>query len=233
MKKIWMSWWQGVENLENQYPLQALCMKKWIILNPDYEIKIITKKNYIKYIPEFNKLINVDWNIPIQKTANLLRLNILKEYGGTWVDATLYPQETLNNIQKQNLNEMGIFMFRLASAMLVQNDKYDLPAKRLYSNWFIDVSTRNHYLISRWFDEVKQITLQPRQWRKYFVMHEILQELYLNDHQIKFTIDNMKQKQYFNVLNYNQHVIKSARFHLDRIEKELRDLKDVELHAVT
>lgn len=228
-----MSWWQGVENLEDKYPLQTLCMKKWIMLNPNYEIKIITKKNYKKYLPEFSKIINLNWKIPIQKQINLLRLNLLKEYGGTWVDATLYPQETLNNIQEQNLNEMGIFMFRLPNAFFSQNDKNDLPAKRLYSNWFIDVSTRNHYLISSWFNEMKKITERPRQWEKYFIMHEVLQDLCFNNHQIKFTIDNMKQVHYFNILNKYQNVIKKPQFNQVQIEKELQNLKDIELTAVT
>lgn len=86
---IWWCWFQG----EAQAP--ELCKKCLDTIKkqiPDKQIKIITEENMYSYIdfPQYIKEKYKKGIISKTHLSDLLRLELLLRYGGTWIDSTVY-----------------------------------------------------------------------------------------------------------------------------------------------
>ena len=81
---IWQCWFQGEENMPNSI---KLCLQSIKEFNPDREIILITEKNMNEYIKLPDFIIEKYKKGIISRThfSDILRLYLLKEYGGVWV----------------------------------------------------------------------------------------------------------------------------------------------------
>lgn len=212
-KVIWMSWLQGL-NDPNIPLLNKVCFKRWKYLNYNWDVIVIDKDNIKHYVPEYFDIIDGS-NAPIQKQANLLRLLLLKKYGGIWADASLYPEKCADEFIDKILNDTGFFSYRFIPRSLSVVD-----GNRETVNWFLVSGEPNHYLISKWLDKISTRYTHNFDWKKYFQMHEDLCELYDSDDKIKSIINNMvqvsEQIPHCCVANYSG--IKEFKFWNDRIE---------------
>ncbi len=90
--RIWMCWWQGEENAP---PLVKRCIESVKRSAKNHEVTVITEDNYREFvdIPEW-VLKKVDEGI-ITRTnfSDLLRLSLLAQHGGMWLDATFFCTE--------------------------------------------------------------------------------------------------------------------------------------------
>jgi len=83
---IWMYWDQGLEAAPE---VVKICAESWKALNPEYELIVLDHDS-------INLHVNVDslfpdWrSLSIQQSSDLLRLLLLAQRGGVWVDATLF-----------------------------------------------------------------------------------------------------------------------------------------------
>lgn len=100
-KIIWQYWHQGVENAPTLIQKCFESIKKY---HPDYDIRIVTFDTIEKYtkIPKKYYDLLEQKKIPIAIFSDILRLYLLSEYGGTWIDSTIYltekiPQEILDS----------------------------------------------------------------------------------------------------------------------------------------
>lgn len=87
--KIWMCWWQGIENAPE---IVRACISSVQRHSADREVIIVTNDNVDKYVSFPQWMINkVDSGI-VSRThlSDLLRLSLLAQYGGIWLDATFY-----------------------------------------------------------------------------------------------------------------------------------------------
>jgi len=87
-KYIWFCWLQGIDNAP---PLVKKCHEKLVTHFPDRETILITQENYQNYIsiPDWFK---AKWQAGIidhTKLSNLIRLELLINYGGLWIDSTV------------------------------------------------------------------------------------------------------------------------------------------------
>jgi len=95
-KKIW-SYWEGdmkSSTLKN-------CIKTWSKFNPDYEIVILNRENLEQYLPD-EDLSEKPWagyNYTPQRFSDMVRLHILCQEGGFWIDATVILHESLEWVQ--------------------------------------------------------------------------------------------------------------------------------------
>lgn len=121
-KTIWMFWAQGYENAPN---IIKKCRESWVKYNPDWTINVLDMENLTNFLPDF--WINFSKNIDFLKSnlaalADLLRVNLLRQHGGVWVDATCfcclslddwlteYTKQgffALNHINKNKCNRSG------------------------------------------------------------------------------------------------------------------------------
>lgn len=121
-KIVWM-FWDGV------IPYEIECFHKKIkIDNPNWDIKILNFKNIKQYIQDDIKWHELD--MPIANITDYIRIRLIYEYGGIWLDSSIILNTTLDNIL--NLND---------------NKTYD------YIGFYRDISTLNinYPVIESWF----------------------------------------------------------------------------------
>jgi hypothetical protein len=134
-KKIWIFWYQGLENTPS---LVQKCITSWQKRHPNYEVFILDK-NSIKGLIDIPSFISIERaDISYQKYSNYIRLKLLHQYGGIWVDASVYCFSSLDDwLIDTSLMKTGMFMF--------SNPNTD----RMIGNWFI-AATPHHYSITQW-----------------------------------------------------------------------------------
>ncbi|ARN72875.1 capsular polysaccharide synthesis protein [Oceanicoccus sagamiensis] len=119
-KKIWFLWLQGYDEAPK---LVQRCFESWQYHNPDWELTFLTEDNMADYI---------DLGLPAEKMAkltrplisDLVRLKLLAEHGGVWVDSTCICKQPLDHWLGQYLDS-GFFVFH-------QHDK-----ERILTSWFM------------------------------------------------------------------------------------------------
>lgn len=134
--KVWICWLQGMENAPN---IVKKCYKSVQDNLNGKEIVLITDENYNQYVT-FPKYIQekIDRGI-ISKThfSDLLRLELLIKYGGTWIDATVFCSG--NNYPEYIFNS-ELFVFQTLKPGL------DGHATRI-SSWFMSAYTNHPILL--------------------------------------------------------------------------------------
>lgn len=98
-KVIWCFWWQGFENAPE---IVKVCIESIKRQNKRCNIILIDKSNYTRYIQLPDYIIEKVNNKSISYThfSDILRFNLLKEYGGVWIDSTVL---FVNPLQKEYL----------------------------------------------------------------------------------------------------------------------------------
>ena len=97
---IWVSWWDGEETMP---PLVRACYNSIKSNSGAHPVKLVTKNNYYNYIsiPDYIMDRLNSGNMKITHFSNILRVNLLYEYGGIWLDATIL---TLKEILLDNFS---------------------------------------------------------------------------------------------------------------------------------
>ncbi len=135
---IWFCWLQGLENAPEIVHACFNSLKRNI---PDKEIKVIDAKNWKAYVklPDF---IVEKWEkkrIPAALFSDLLRLELLIKYGGTWIDSTVLCTGFQDSSSKfQEFLDADLFLFQYTK-------KGSVPVS--ISNWFITACTNNEVLM--------------------------------------------------------------------------------------
>jgi len=102
---IWVCWWDGEEAMPD---IVKVCYKTINQHAGKHPVKLITKNNYKEYV-SFPDYIIEKVNSKIMTVthfSNMLRANLLYEYGGIWMDATIL---TLKDI---SLDDMPFFTLK-------------------------------------------------------------------------------------------------------------------------
>jgi hypothetical protein len=139
MINIWCYWGQGEENIPE---FQKLCIKSWKKnLGQEYKINIISKDYFLSIQNEFND----DYlsKFTFQQQSDIVRLYLLYEYGGIWMDITTILQNDLSfilNKFKQGYEQVGF------------NVEYPLHSKKniVLESWFIAVKSKKNFKIGLW-----------------------------------------------------------------------------------
>lgn len=175
---IWVFWWQGMENMP---PLVNACINNLKKKSGNRKVIILTQYNYCNYvnIPTFilNKVKNGTFTYTF--FSDILRFALLGKYGGIWVDATLYVDKDLPDMNdykfftiKHGLfeewhisggrwssffmavgnNNLGIRFIR--DILLKYADTYDIWIAYLLTDAIMEVAYRNFPSFKRQIDNV-------------------------------------------------------------------------------
>ena len=131
---IWFCWFQGIENAP---PLVHSCYESIKENCPDYEIRIITEKNFLNFaaIPDF---IIKKWKKGIITHAHfsdILRTSLLLKNGGIWIDSTVLLTASI----PKDIENSSFFIFRTY--------KPGSNGKAItLSSWFISSEKENRIL---------------------------------------------------------------------------------------
>lgn len=147
-KKIWFCWLQGLENAPEVVKAcyNSLVHGEWFRVN-GYEVIVIDENNWREYIdlPDFIIRRREKKQIPSAHLSDLLRLELLIKYGGTWIDSTVLctgiNNENANANANANVNylDTDLFMFQ-----------YTQPGSSEWGgigNWFISACSNNEVLV--------------------------------------------------------------------------------------
>lgn len=160
--KVWVCWLQGIE----QAPaLVQTCYRSLQQHLKDRQIILLTEDNYREYVTfPAHVQEKIDSGI-ITRThmSDLLRLELLCNYGGTWIDATVLCTET----PPSYMLDSDLFLF--------QNLKPGLDGDALaISSWFMTGCTNHpillltrHLLYTYWENHTKMLD--------YFLIHDFFQ----------------------------------------------------------
>ena len=88
-KTIWILWWQGIENAPQVVKKCYESVKEWL---SDWNIVLLDEDNYTKYVtlPDFIMDKFKKGIIPMAQFSDLLRLELLINRGGMWMDSTVF-----------------------------------------------------------------------------------------------------------------------------------------------
>ncbi|SDQ08207.1 Capsular polysaccharide synthesis protein [Streptococcus equinus] len=161
--KVWVMWLQGIENAPD---IVKVCYKSLISNLSDREIILLTEDNYREYVtfPDYIQNKIDKGMIGNAHMSDLLRLELLEKYGGTWIDATVFISD--KNIPDYILNS-DFFMYQKLKPALDGN-----PLS--VSNWLITSTTYNPILMM-----TKELLYEY--WKKhdsaihYFIFHMFFQ----------------------------------------------------------
>lgn len=135
--KIWVCWLQG---LDDSPELVKVCYKSLQEYLTDRDIIFITEENMSQYVC-FPKFITEKWRsgrITHTHMTDLLRLELLLKYGGTWIDATVLCTS------KRELIPDYFFDSELFVYQTLKPGKDGLSA--FISSWYMSACTNNKVL---------------------------------------------------------------------------------------
>lgn len=137
-KQIWFCWLQGIENAPE---VVKACYRSLTRLT-GYSLIVIDEKNWQEYItlPDYIIRRREKKQIPPAHFSDLLRLELLIKYGGTWIDSTvLCTGEAADGLPLTAYLDADLFMFQ-----------YTQPGSSEWGgvgNWFISACTNNEVLM--------------------------------------------------------------------------------------
>lgn len=87
--KIWICWWQGLDQAPE---IVKACVESIKRNAGGYEIIVITDENCKDYVqfPEWVEMKFKNGNFSRTHYSDLLRMSVLAKYGGIWIDSTFY-----------------------------------------------------------------------------------------------------------------------------------------------
>jgi hypothetical protein len=144
-RKIWTYWDNGPGKESRPLPKAVkLCMDSWRKFNPDYEIILLTKKNYQGYVTipdEIRK--HPHFNDSAQRFSDLVRLYALEEHGGIWLDASVLIKQPFDEWLFPKYAEFaGYYMPSLTSD----------PKYPMIESWFL-AANKGSKFIKLWKQE--------------------------------------------------------------------------------
>ena len=133
--KIWFCWLQGMENAPLLVKACYESQKRNLV---GKKIELISYDTYGQFIelPDYIVKKHKQGKIPHPQFSDLIRLELLIKYGGTWIDSTVLC--TGNNFPEKVLDsDLFLFQYRDAQTNKIVG----------FSNWFITSCTNNRVLL--------------------------------------------------------------------------------------
>ena len=90
-KTIWVMWWQGENAMP---PIVHACFVQLKKVSKQHKLILITKENWNYYIqlPEYIIMKVNKGMITLTHFSDIVRVNLLNNYGGLWLDATMWVE---------------------------------------------------------------------------------------------------------------------------------------------
>ncbi|ENX12105.1 hypothetical protein F895_03616 [Acinetobacter sp. CIP 64.2] len=148
-KKIWMYWEGSLSGFIEK------CVEQVKKTNPHYEVNFLTPDTLKDFC-------NIDFDrfqhITPQQKADLIRLDLLYQYGGIWLDASIIVYESLDWIQSLvTKNQTNSFAYYRAKNTTIN----DFP---VLENWLLASEEKNIFF-KYWLEEfTKAIEVSPKNY---------------------------------------------------------------------
>jgi len=147
-RKLWTYWDDPLKIPKTV----TMCMKGWAKWNPDYQITLLTKKNYHSYVTIPDEIrTHPNFQDSPQRFSDLIRLWTLAEHGGVWIDASILLHAPLDNWLFPKYAEFSAFYLDGVT------EKKQYP---VIESWFFACNKGSSF-VRKWRDEFSQIGRYP------------------------------------------------------------------------
>jgi hypothetical protein len=166
-REVWCYWGQGVENAPNIVKSCIAYIKK---RNQDRVVRVLTDDT-IKDFVEIPDYIKNNKNITKTLFSDILRVELLKKYGGTWIDATCLPTTSVTNLFNKVFDSDDPESYQ-------KSNFFAFTSGNFLSSWFL-MSSKDHViptLLSKYLAWYFKETDKPHH---YFMFHLAFRALYL------------------------------------------------------
>jgi hypothetical protein len=161
-KTIWMLWLQGWDNAPE---VVRTCRATWEAHNPNWTVHALCADNMYEYIGREGLSPYISGkNIPPEALSDIVRILLLEQYGGLWIDSTAYCLKPLDVWLPEKLAS-GFFAFAKPGP------------DRMLSSWFLASSQRN-YIVQEWHKKVLGYWASHVERDCYFWFHYLFAECY-------------------------------------------------------
>lgn len=136
-KRVWIYWHQG----EAEAPeLVRFCIRSWRERNSGWTVEVLDRASALERVA----MPPLPETISVAHYADVLRMRLLKEYGGVWADATTFCSRPLDDWLPA-VAHTGLFVF----AWIDGDRRFLSPPRRSIGNWFI-AAEKNGEAIRIW-----------------------------------------------------------------------------------
>jgi len=189
IKTIYILWLQGFKNAPE---IVQSCVSSWIDKNPTWNVILLDESTVEKYI-DISDIVKFKM-ISKASMSDVIRISLLKKYGGLWVDATTYCTRPLDDWLVERITQ-GFFAFNFEKSS-------NIPPDRPISSWFL-YAEKDNYIIDCWYEKTVDYCKNTEiignenpestkvKWLKgkleehYFWFHYLFENLYLSDNRFK------------------------------------------------
>ncbi len=136
--KVWVCWLQGMEHAPEIVKVCQASLHQYL---KDRDFVVITEKNIDEFVtfPMHIQQKYLEGKIPMAQYSDMLRLELLTRYGGTWIDSTVLCTGNVNFNNNDNFFDAELFLFQF----LKKGDTRFIGI----SNWFITASSNQKVLL--------------------------------------------------------------------------------------
>ena len=173
---IWICWLQG---LADAPAIVQRCVKSVRDNCPTFEVRILTEGNMLDYV-DIPADIIARWRsgrMPFAHFSDILRVSLLAQHGGIWMDATVLMTGPMPDYVTQG----PLFMFR--SSWLD-------ASPHVGSNWMLAASA-NHPVMRNMRALLIEYWRHEGYLRDYLIFHDLLAVMYAGHAQTRRCIDAM------------------------------------------
>lgn len=165
-KVIWSCWFQGRQEAP---PLVRKCLQSWEERNPGWELRVLEANTIARYVDLGAHVDLTRQSITAASLSDILRVLLLHEYGGVWVDATTFCNIPLDDWLPAAAGT-GFFAF-------------SRPAEaRPLATWFLAAEPGNP-LVAKWAARVVRYWYARERSHDYYWFHHQFGELCASDRQ--------------------------------------------------
>ena len=191
-RSIWVCWLQGREQAPE---IVKRCLASMELLAPEYEIRLITAENMFDFVrlPEHIVQRYREGRIPFAHFSDILRVALLAEHGGVWLDATVLLTSSL----PEQVSAEPFFM-------LQRSVLSSLP--HAGSNWFLSARKGNP-IMQRMVELLCAYWKHENGLRDYYIFHLFLYLLLTRNAEGQKMLKSMPYVQ-----NVDAHVLQKCLF---------------------
>jgi Capsular polysaccharide synthesis protein len=164
-RTIWCLWYQGWENAP---ALVKACAASWRQHNPEWSIHYLSHDSlagYMEPTPEYKLILQKGLSLTV--LSEIIRLELLAQRGGIWVDGTVYCLRPLDG-WIDHATQCGFFAF-------------NRPAPdRMLSSWFLAAET-DSYIIRAWRKKAYGYWKKRAELHHYYWLHRAFAKVYEAD----------------------------------------------------
>ncbi len=159
-KTIWSCWFQGRDAAPH---LVKRCFSSWERENPGWHFRCLDAASIERYV-NFKGIVDLQsQSLTAASFSDIVRILLLHEFGGIWVDATLFCNRPLDEWLPSAMTE-GFFAFA------------EPAPDRLLSSWFLS-AVPNHYLVSSWCRRTIEYWSNRPKTEDYFWFHHLFGDM--------------------------------------------------------